>query len=78
MPITVHFLTVDCPDGGAADEMWVLPVNGLQLLAHLEVVPLGRGRLGLEAAGVGELGVGQGLHQEPLPGGGVQGEAHWK
>ncbi len=68
-------LTIDCPNRSATYEVWVLPVHGLQLLAHLEVVLLRRRRLRLEALGRGERGPIKGLHQELGPGRGVQGEA---
>ena len=63
----MNLIPVNRTHRGWADEMRVLPVDGLQLLADLEVVLLGRGRFGLEAAGVGEDGAVHRLVQEPLP-----------
>ena len=50
-------LTINGPNCGAADEMGILLVHGLQFHAHLEPVHLGGGRLLLEtSATVGQIG----------------------
>ena len=62
--------------GGAADQVRVLPVDGLELHADGEGVALGRGRLGLEAGLGREGGADERLGEEFGPGGCVEGEAH--
>ena len=61
-------LTINGPNGGAADKIRVLPIGGLQLPALLEVIFLGSRWLGFETTWLRHFRVRQRLDQEARPG----------